>query len=467
MIRVVFLLLLWGAGLLAQPSPELQAVFHQRREALMARLGPGALAVFPSRPVHLRNLDVEYPYRQESNLYYLTGFEEPDAIAVLRPFDARYRFVLFVARQSPRSRFYEGDYAGLEGARRFFGADTAFYFDQFKDQLGWVMQGERTLYYTFGINPEVDRIIAGQLVERRSRSNYPIVDPQPLVAELRLIKNEGDWKAGFQKAIDISVAAHIEAIRAIHPGMGENEVQAIFQYVYRKNGSPRDAYPPIIGSGPNSCILHYGKNNRVMQAGEVVLMDCAAEYGYYAADITRTVPVNGRFSEAQKTIYNLVLKAQEAAIQAVRPGLVKARLDTLIEDVLSNGLLELGFIRRKEDFSVYTLHKYAHWLGLDVHDVGGYTRNGRSIVLQPGMVFTVEPGIYVRPDVIDRLRARGYSEEALQEIARRIEPYLNIGVRIEDDVLVTDNGHRVLTAGVPRTVEAIEQLMAQPGLGEE
>jgi len=458
--------LVFTLGSFAQPPKFEKEIFQKRREVFMQRMQKDAIAIFPAKPVYQRNLDIEYPYRQENNFYYLSGFEEPNAIMVINPSHPKYKFILFVEKRAERASFYVGNSAGIRGAMETFGADTAFYTDEFDREIYWIIRGDRTIYYTFGINPEVDRKIEQLFIERRSMSNYPIIDPHPIVAEMRLIKNEDDWKAGLQRAIDISVAGMREAIKAVKPGRYEYEVQAVLEYVYRKNGSLRDAYPPIIGSGPNSGVLHYSANNRQMQDGEVVLLDCAAEYGYYSADITRTVPVNGKFSPEQKQIYELVLRAQEAAIAAVRPGLVKVKLDSIIEDILGEGLLKLGFIKKKSHFPLFTLHKYSHWIGLDVHDVGGYTRDGKSIVLQPGMVFTIEPGIYVRPDVLQRMERWGYSDEEIEQIGKRIEKYLNIGVRIEDDILVTADGHKNLTAGVPRKIRDIEKLMKKKGVGE-
>jgi Xaa-Pro aminopeptidase len=320
------------------------------------------------------------------------------------------------------------------------------------------------IYYTFGINPDIDSKMKMLVVQKRAGGNWPIVDPAPIVAEMRLIKDELDWKLGFRKAIEISADAHIEAIKCIKPGMFEYEIQAVFEYVYRKNGSPRNGYGCIIGSGFNSCVLHYHDNNRKTQDGEMILMDCGTEYGYYTADITRTVPVNGKFSEEQRQIYQLVLDAQNAGIAAVKPGILKGEIDVAIENVFGNGLLNLGFIKEKKDFPLFTIHKYAHWLGLDVHDVGAYEINGESRVLEPGMVFTVEPGIYVRPDVIFRMKKAGNSDEDITKIEPKLQKYYNIGVRLEDDILVTETGYKNLSVKVPREIVELEELMKKKGI---
>jgi len=229
--------------------------------------------------------------------------------------------------------------------------------------------------------------------------------------------------------------------------------------VYRKNGSPRNGYPCIVGSGPNSCILHYDENMRQMKDGEVLLMDCAAEYGYYSADITRTVPVNGKFTNEQKEIYSIVLNAENAAMRMVKPGVIMKTLSQAIDSVLGTGLVQLGFIKDKKDHGAFTLHSYSHWIGLEVHDVGNYTVNGTSRPLEVGMCFTIEPGIYIRPDAIESLKKKGYSEEELEKIRARIAQYQYIGVRIEDDVLVTKQGFINMSEAVPRGIDQIELLM--------
>lgn len=444
----------------AQPVQLDMQVFEQRRAVFMAQMQPDAIAIFPGKPVYLRNNDVEYPYRQESNFYYLSGFEEPESLLLLDPSAPRYKYVMYVRKRDRRRETYDGPRAGLEGAMTTFNADTALYIDDFRRTVRTFIKYDRPIYYTFGINVEMDRIMQQEIVEKRSRGNFGIIDPAPLVNQMRLIKNDGDWRMGFRKAIDISAAGHIEAIKAIKPGLYEYEIQGVFEYVFRKHGSPRNGYPCIVGSGPNSTILHYNVNSRKMADGDMLLMDCGAEYGYYTADITRTVPVNGKFSREQRKIYEIVYRAQEAAMQMVKPGIEKSALDEKINDILGNGLRELGFIKNKNHYRMFSLHGYAHWLGIDVHDVGAYTKGGESVLLEPGMVFTIEPGLYVRPDVLDKMREQGYSEDEVEAIRKKIEKYMYIGVRIEDDILVTENGFENLSKAVPRTIEALEKLMA-------
>jgi Xaa-Pro aminopeptidase len=462
---LTFMLLLAGSIATAQPVRLDMDVFAKRRASFMEQIDRHAIAMFPCMPVYPRNLDVEHDFRQESNFYYLTGFEEPESILLLNPSAPRHKYVLFVRKRDRRRETYDGPRAGVEGAMKDFRADTAYYYTDFRTLLHSIARYDRTIYYTHGINPEIDEIIRKAFIERRASGNWPIIDPAPIVNEMRLIKDDDDMRMGMKRAIDISAAAHIEAIKSIEPGMYEYEVQAVFEYVYRKNGSPRNGYPCIVGSGPNSGILHYNKNTRMMQAGDVVLMDCAAEYGYYSSDITRTVPVSGRFTKEQREIYQLVLDAQNAGISVVKPGVLKSEIDRAIDEVLGTGLVRLGFLKDKKDFRIFSLHGYAHWLGLEVHDVGAYTINNESRVLEKGMLFTVEPGIYVRMDVFDKMKEAGYTEEDLSRIRAVVTRYMDIGVRIEDNILVTETGYVNLSEAAPREINAIEALMKQTGIG--
>ena len=422
-----------------------------------AEAGPGRVRKAP--PEYERNLDVNYEYRQESNFYYLSGFEEPGSLLLIAPSHPRFKYVLFVRKRDPGKETFEGPRAGTEGAIATYHADTAFVSDDLESHIRNFSTNDGTVYYGFGVNPEIDNRATRLFVDTRSGQNKTIRDPAAIVDEMRLIKNAGDWSMGLKKAIDISVDAHNEVLKAIRPGMYEYEVQALFEYVYRKNGSPRNAYPCIIGSGPNATILHYETNTRQMQKGELVLMDCAAEYGGYAADITRTVPVSGTFTKEQKEIYRIVLDSQNAGMRLVKPGMTLKVISAAIDTVLAEGLLRLGFIKSSKDRRFFSLHGYSHWIGLEVHDVGGYTRKGKDIPLEPGMVFTIEPGLYIRPAVLDLMKERGYSADEIERLRSAAAPYLNIGVRIEDDILVTPEGYRNLSEGVPREVSELEAQM--------
>jgi Xaa-Pro aminopeptidase len=466
MKRVVFITILCtGIQAIGQPIQLDMGVFAQRRAVFADQLVSQSIAIFPCKPEYTRNGDVEYQYRQESNFYYLTGFEEPESIVLLNPSGPRYKYVLFVRKRDPFRETWQGIRAGTEGAMTTFRADTALVFSDFRKSINALIPKAGTLYYAFGTNPQLDDMMRDIFLERPHGDNWSVMNPSSILSEMRLIKNDGDWEMGFTKAIDMSALAHVEAFKAIHPGMYECEVQAVFEYVYRGNGSPRNGYPCIVGSGPNSCTLHYDANTRRMNDGDVVLMDCAAEYGYYSGDITRTVPVNGKFSEEQRAIYQLVLDAQNAGIDMIKPGIPKGALDSAMNDILGTGLVKLGFIKNKKDSHIFTLHGFSHWLGLEVHDVGKYIVDGKSRVLAPGMVFTMEPGIYVRPDVPSKLKDLNYADDEVEKIRKRIEPYMNIGVRIEDDILVTENGFKNLSEAAPRDIDAIEALMKHQEAG--
>ena len=467
MKKTVLLCIILASIACAQPIQLNMDVFAQRREAFMKKMQPGSAAIFPCKPEYMRNGDVEYEYRQESNLYYLSGFEEPQSILLLNPGAERYKYILFVRKRDQNLETWNGMRSGTDGAMAAFRADTAIGYNDFRTTARAFIPKEGPLYYNFNVNPQLDDMVRDLFLEGSGDNSHPIKNSSLILAELRLIKNEGDLAMGLRKAVDISAQAHIEAMKSIAPGMNEMEVQGVFEYVYRKNGSPRNGYPSIVGSGPNSCILHYSENTRQMKSGDVVLMDCAAEYDYYSADITRTVPVNGAFTQEQRAIYRIVLDAQQAGIRLVRPGATMKDLSDAIDSVIGNGLVRLGFLKDKKDLNVFTLHGYSHWIGLEVHDVGSYLVEGKSRPLEAGMCFTIEPGIYIRPDVIDKLRRRGHADEELDRIRKRLEPYLNIGIRIEDDILVTEQGCQNMSASVPREIDEIEKLMKQKGIGEK
>jgi Xaa-Pro aminopeptidase len=440
---IIFFLSL--TSLLAQPPQLDMKVFAERRKIFMEKIDSLGTAIFPCKPEYSRNGDVNYEYRQESNFYYLSGFEEPEALLVMNPSFLKNKFVMFVRKRDLRREVWNGPRAGIEGAMTMFGADTAVYYDDF-DKLMLRFRSRGPLYYRFGVNPEIDT----KIEKAFSGGTSPIIDPSYILSEMRVIKNDGDWKMGMKQCIDISALAQREAIKSVKPEMFEYELQGMFEYIYRKSGSPRNGYPCIVGSGPNSTILHYDKNDRQMHDGEVVLMDCAAEYGYYSADITRTVPVNGKFSPAQKDIYRIVLNAQNAAMKLVKPGVEIKRLETAIDSVLGNGLRTLGLIKNEKDFRLFSIHGYSHWIGLEVHDVGAYSLSGKSRRLEPGMVFTIEPGIYVRPTIYADLKEKGYTDDEITRIKPIADHYMNIGVRIEDDIEVTERGYINLSESVPR-----------------
>jgi Xaa-Pro aminopeptidase len=423
--------------------------YAERRRRLLDQMGRSVLVVFAA-PLAIRNNDVEHEYRQDSDFHYLTGFDEPEAAVILTGVHAD-EFELFVRPRDPEREVWDGPRAGVDGARAEFGAKVSFPTSELDEKLPDYLENAERLYYRLGRNrAEDDRILSAiQRTRPRARrgSLYPteIVDPAVILHEMRRLKEDGEL-ALMQRAIDITRDAHVAAMAAAHPGAHEYEIEAILRREFRRRGSERPAYEPIVGSGPNATVLHYRKNDRRMEDGDLLLVDAGSEYGYYASDVTRTYPVSGEFTEPQKRIYELVLRAQEQSILLTRPG---ANLDETHEAsvrVITEGLIELGLCEgplddaiREERYKRYFMHKTSHYLGMDVHDVGRYHLGGKPRALEPGVVITVEPGVYVPPN----------DDKAAAE-------FRGIGVRIEDDVLVTASGSRVLSAAIPKSVADIE-----------
>ncbi len=412
---------------------------------------PGVLVLFAT-PTAIRNNDVEHEYRQSSDLFYLSGFDEPETVLVLSSVAEKEKFVLFVRPRDPERETWDGRRAGIEGALRDFGADAAYPIGELAARLPELLLGASELHYSFGRHREQDDVMFAALDAARRRGRrgavYPtrMIDAEVKLHEQRLFKS-ADELAIMRRASLISGEAHLAAMKAARPGLNECEIDALFRGIFRKHGCERPAYEPIVGSGVNATILHYRKNNRDMQDGELLLIDAGCELDYYASDVTRTFPVNGRFSPAQRRIYELVLEAQERAIERAKSGATLDDVHVASAEVITRGLIELGLVEgpfddamREMRYKPFYMHKCSHWLGMDVHDVGAYYRDGKGRPLEPGMVLTVEPGIYI-------------SEHA----TGAAEPYRGIGVRIEDDVLVTPAGNEVLTAQIPRSVDAVER----------
>lgn len=428
-------------------------MFDARRKAFMERMGEG-VAIFRSCPQFQRSGDsLEFSYRQDNNFYYLTGFEEPEAICVLAPHHPKHQYILFVAPRDPLAESWTGRRAGPEGAISQYGADIAYPLEQFEEKLPEYLKGSQTLYYSSGKdNPFDDQML--KLLARMRRIFVPrqIADPRFLLAELRVRKSPDELEL-LRQAAHISAQAYREVLKALRPGMYEYEVQAILSYTYQKNGSPRHGYAPIVGSGPNGTIMHYDRNDRLMQDGELVLIDSGCEYHYYSADITRTYPVNGHFTPAQRSLYELVLHALETATAMVKPGITLTDIHNHTVEVLTTGMVERGILQgdvqqliEKKAYQPFYGYFTCHWLGLDVHDLGPYKRIsqwGEDPGLEPGMVFTIEPGIYIAEG------SKGVSPE-----------YWNIGIRIEDNVIVTEQGYENITRDAPKSLAEIETFMA-------
>ncbi|HWE23739.1 MAG TPA: aminopeptidase P N-terminal domain-containing protein [Myxococcales bacterium] len=431
------------------------AIFEMRRAEVLRRmreLTPGpSVAVFPATPVATRNHDVEHPYRADSDLFWLTGFEEPEAVAVLSTEGTP--LTLFVRPRDREREIWNGRRAGVDGAKASFGAGRAFTVDELDKELPSLVAPARTLYYRLGavdaaFDARIARMLHGMRMRARAGSPGPtrIEDPGQIVHELRLHKSADELRA-LRKAIDLTRKAHLAAMAAGRPGAHEYELQAVLEREFRGGGGRGWGYYPIVAAGANATVLHYNDNADEIRDGDLVLIDAGAEVDLYTADVTRTFPASGRFSATQRAAYALVLSAADTAIAAARPGETLDALHDRAVRVLSEGMVKLGLLSGDVDqlikdnaFRRYYMHRTSHWLGLDVHDAGNYRGpDGEPRRLEPGMVFTIEPGLYVAPD----------DDKAPAELR-------GLGIRIEDDILVTDAGHENLTAAIPRTIADVE-----------
>jgi Xaa-Pro aminopeptidase len=430
-------------------------VFRARRERLLATMPEGVL-VLPAAPELYKSRDTDVRYRPDSDLFYLSGFPEPEAVLVLTPFDAEQRFTLFVRPRDPEREVWNGFRYGVDGARERFGADAVYPIGELDERLAGLVEPAERILYPLGASAAFDRRILA-LVERfrrtRPRSGkgpWVVEDPGVRLGEMRLIKDDHEI-AAMKKAAEVSAAGHRAAMAAARPGVGEWAVEAALEGAFRSAGARGPAFPSIVGSGPNATTLHYVSNDRMLESGDLVLVDAGAEWGMYCGDITRTFPASGRFSEPQRVLYEVVLAAEEAAIAAIGPGAPFSAVHDAAVRVLVAGMVENGLLAGEVDeliesgaYRRFYMHQTSHWLGLDVHDVGPYSVNGESVTLRPGMVLTVEPGIYISADA--------------EDVPER---FRGIGIRIEDDVLVTDAGHEVLTRAVPVGVEEVENIVGQ------
>ncbi|HEX3179378.1 MAG TPA: aminopeptidase P N-terminal domain-containing protein [Methylomirabilota bacterium] len=476
-------------------SPDL-APFFERRQRFTAAIGD-AMAIIPGAQEAPRNGDVHFEFRQASDFFFLTGFDEPDAVAVVNPAHSKERYVLFVRPRDREMEIWNGRRAGVEGAIATYGADAAYPIDQLDAKLREYAVERPTLYYRLGqpaFDARVTRLVAELRAARARGFSAPVrvEDPGPLLHELRLRKTPAEL-ARLRRACEISRDAHAEAMRYATAGLHEYEVQAALEFVFRTRGSARNAYPSIVASGANACILHYVENARRLENGDLLLIDAGCEYGYMASDITRTFPVSGRFSAPQRAIYDVVFRANQAGIAAARPGVKYEVIHDAARRVLAEGLVELKLLPRgladslaMHHYREFYMHGTGHWLGMDVHDVGDYRLTSGSRTLEPGMVFTVEPGLYFDPERDSvTYTLREYSEEEQWErrhrlgmaAAKKIEEeekakaatvthpvpkeFRGIGIRIEDDIVITEAGHENLTAGTPKTIDEVERTCAE------
>jgi Xaa-Pro aminopeptidase len=425
--------------------------FAKRRNTLMRMMGKGGVAILPAAPARTRNRDVEYPYRQDSDFYYLTGFAEPEAVLVLVPGREQGECIVFCRDQDPAREAWDGKRATPAGLIEDFGVDDAFPINDIDDILPGIVEQCERVFYTMGAHPDFDSKLFGWVTELRSRgggAHAPdeFITLDHLLHDLRLFKSRSEISA-MRKSAKIAVAAHRRAMAHCRPDMNEYELEAEYIHEFRRSGV-RCSYQPIVGGGINGCTLHYVQNDQPLQDGDLVLADVGCEYDYYASDVTRTWPVNGSFSVEQRLIYDIVLQAHSAAIEQVAPGKHWNEPHDAAVRVITKGLQRVGLLKgdlrsliSKQLYRKFFMHRTGHWLGMDVHDVGDYKVSDQWRLLEPGMVLTVEPGIYI---------------PKLRGIAKK---WHGIGIRIEDDVVVTRAGNEVLTRGLPVDPDEIEQLV--------
>ena len=431
-----------------------QTEFKNRRKKLLQRIGKGNIALIGSASIQTRNRDVDFPFRQDSDFFYLTGFNEPDALAVFIPEREQGEYILFCREFDEKKALWEGAHAGLEGATAHYEANDAFPIDDLADILPGLLENKAKVFYPMGRNSELDHNLLEWINHIRSQSRTGVTAPNDLSSldvilhEMRLLKSIGELKL-MRRAAEVSAAAHIKAMQACKAGLFEYQIEAELVHHFIQNGLRAVAYPSIVAGGKNACTLHYTENNSKLKNGDLLLIDAGAECDHYAADITRTFPISGSFTEPQKQLYQLVLDAQTAALEQIQPGLPWNNAHDASVEVLTKGLVELGLLKGKvkklikdEKYKQFYMHRIGHWLGMDVHDVGDYKVNQEWRLLEAGMVLTIEPGLYIPVDckTVD-------------------EKWRGIGIRIEDDVLVTSQGHEVLTSGVPKSITEIEALM--------
>lgn len=430
--------------------------FAQRRTDLIKQMAPNSVAILSAAPERLRNSNTEYAYRQDSYFWYLTGFPEPEAVAVLVADGGRGRFILFCRDRDKTMEIWNGVRAGQEGAKRDYGAEEAYSIQEIDERLPKLLENRGRIYANLGASAAFDQQLMGWVNQVRAKVRQGINAPTAftqltsLLDEMRLIKSEAEI-ATMRESASIAAQAHVRGMQTVKPGMWEYQLEAEYLHEFMRHGARFPAYNTIVGGGSNACILHYVENNQVLQEGDLVLVDAGCEWQHYASDITRTYPVNGRFTAPQQALYEVVLAAQLAAIDAMQLGQPYYSGHEAALRVLTQGLCDLGLLSgdvneliETRAYADFYMHGTGHWLGIDVHDVGSYRQSGEGRALKKGMVFTVEPGLYVAADN-----------------TRVDEKWRGIGIRIEDNVVMTDNGPEVITADVPKSVAEITALMAE------
>lgn len=429
------------------------AEYKKRQKKLLKSLGKNCAAILPTASEKTRNRDADFPFRPDSDFRYITGFNEPESVAVFVPGRQKGQYVLFCRESDPLMEIWNGRRAGLSGAKKDYQVDEVFPISKLDEILPDLLENIHRVYYSIGYNESFDKQLMGWVNQVRQKARKGVSAPQEfhaldnIIHEMRLFKSPAEIKT-MRQAAKISAKAHIKAMQACKPGIPEHAVEAELNHTFTSYGCPA-AYTSIVGGGENGCILHYTENNAPLNDGDLLLIDAGAELDCYASDITRTFPVNGTFSPEQKTLYNIVLKAQLAAIKKVKPGNHWNQPHEAAVKVLTEGLMDVGLLKgdlktliEKQAYNKFYMHRTGHWLGMDVHDVGDYKIQGKWRKLEPGMVLTIEPGLYIAAG------SKGVAKK-----------WWNIGIRIEDDVLVTKNGHDVLSKDTPKSVDEIETLM--------
>ncbi|MDB3994686.1 Xaa-Pro aminopeptidase [Gammaproteobacteria bacterium] len=426
--------------------------FSERRDLLADKVLEDSAIIVSAASVKSRISDTEYSYRQDSNFYYLSGYEEPESLILIRPNQDKERFVIFCRDRDPLREQWDGFRTGQEGVIQDYGADAAYSINSIDEIMPKLLEGAKNIYFSMSAPCGVDAKISSWVEDIRKNTRSGAEPPQNLLSldsilhEMRLIK-ESDEMDLMKKAANITTEAHIRAMQSVRPGMYEYQLEAEYLYAFNKNGARSPAYNSIVGGGNNSCILHYVENNAELKDGDLVLVDAGCEYQYYASDVTRTFPVNGKFSPEQREIYSIVLEAHKQSMEQAKPGnkwnlMHEKSVEVIVEGLLSIGLLQgsRDEIIDKGEYSKFYMHRIGHWLGMDVHDVGSYKQDGDWRPLEEGMVMTVEPGIYI-----------------LDSMEGVDDKWKGIGVRIEDDIAITESGLEILTPDVPRTIEEVEQ----------
>ena len=425
--------------------------FSERRLQLSNKVLDDSAIIVASALVKSRISDTDYAYRQDSNFYYLSGYEEPDSLILIRPNHDKENFIIFCRDRDPLREQWDGFRTGQDGAIQEYQADNAYSINSIDQMMPELLAGVKNIYFSMSAPCGVDLKISQWVEDIRKNTRAGAEPPHNLLSldsilhEMRLIKEDHEMDL-MKQAADITTEAHIRAMQAVTPGMYEYQLEAEYLYAFNKNGARSAAYNSIVGGGNNSCILHYVENNAELKDGDLVLVDAGCEYKYYASDVTRTFPVNGKFSPEQKEIYSIVLEAHKQSMEQAKPGNKWNLMHEKSVEVIVEGLLDLGLLKGTKDqviengdYSKFYMHRIGHWLGMDVHDVGGYKQDGDWRDLEKGMVMTIEPGIYIL--------------DSLEDVD---DKWKGIGVRIEDDIVVTESGFEVLTPNVPRTIEEVE-----------